>query len=1062
MPIVSHETQPLTALASGQLPDASSDPAPSTGSIFGAAFRQNNIVGSTVESAWNFGDIGNGVDPNYNAWNDIKGTPYEEHWQTFAQSNNREYTHALKAQLDKEQSDRRILESSGWTGTLANFSAALTDPTLLLPVGGEVRAGGKLGYVALRSARAGAVGSILQEGGLQASQVERPLEESALNVGMNTVLSGILGPAASTLLSKGERATAVKGLETFLHSDPQSVGAAAATKSLGKEALTVEPGAADKIAKATQNLSPNLRLNYSPSGVARQLGQELAEGSIYQAGHAEGLTVGPAVERLAGMTERARFADGVTRLQQTFSDMKKSGINMSWDDFNKSVGRAMRSEDAGENEFVSRGAKEMRSSVVDPFFEDGKAVGLYEDGDSVAFAPSYFPRQYRTKVLIAKEPEIKAKWVDYMTGHIQSRYQDAAEEFRAKIAHLERQEAERGMGDVEAGRKISAERAKVEREFFDQWEISHMGEGVDPLKASASPNFGEMAKSIVDEVYEKLTGRDYGASSSVSPEYMIPIERGPVKERTLPIPDWLLTEQGVLEDHASDVLKRYARVLSADTELTRRFGSPDLKDQLKDMADEYAKLRKGLTDPKELAALDKRQRADQRDIEALRDLIRGTYKREQNATTFARIMRTAGHFNFVRSLGGIIVGSLSDVARPAMVHGLTRYMGEGIAPLIHNFEAVNLSVKEAKLAGVVVDRALAHRMMAVSSLADPFERGNALDRTMEQMSRFASKWSGISWWNDTGKSISSMLSQNRILAGEVDRRTLAFLGIDPAMEDAIRAQFKAHGEVVDGVHVANTERWTDQNAIRAFRAAVGKDVDSTIVTPSIGDVPLLAHTPLGRMLLQFKSFTLASHQKVLLRGLQENKAKFVSGMVGMTALGTLSAFLKAWRAGENRWEKFKKAAENPGYVVGEGLDNSGLFTLAFDAANTSERLSQSAGFSFNPLKTPMMALGSEVNPGSSRQGESIRFSSRGPLSVLGGPTAGMAEDMFSASRAGVNAAQGKKVARSDRNAAIRLLPFNSFYGLHEAIQAVTGDSPYPGAVRKLNEDMNTRPAVSDD
>jgi hypothetical protein len=124
---------------------------------------------------------------------------------------------------------------------------------------------------------------------------------------------------------------------------------------------------------------------------------------------------------------------------------------------------------------------------------------------------------------------------------------------------------------------------------------------------------------------------------------------------------------------------------------------------------------------------------------------------------------------------------------------------------------------------------------------------------------------------------------------------MAFLGIDPEMNAAIQAQFKAHGDVLDGVHVANTEHWTDENAVRAFRAAVGKDVDSTIVTPSVGDLPLLAHTPLGRLLLQFRSYTLSSHQKVVIRGLQEGKAKFVSGMVGMTALGMLSATLKAWR-----------------------------------------------------------------------------------------------------------------------------------------------------------------------
>jgi hypothetical protein len=413
------------------------------------------------------------------------------------------------------------------------------------------------------------------------------------------------------------------------------------------------------------------------------------------------------------------------------------------------------------------------------------------------------------------------------------------------------------------------------------------------------------------------------------------------------------------------------------------------------------------------------------------------------------VARVAGQFNFITKMGGVVISSISDIMRPAMVHGLGRYMSEGIAPLIKNFEAVKLSTKEAKLAGVVVERVLQHRMMAISGLTDPLERGTPIERFMEGATRFASKWTGMPIWNDSMKAISSILSQNRILSGEADKRTLAFLGIDPATSDAIRAQFKAHGQVLDGVHVANTERWTDENAVRAFRAAVGKDVDSTIVTPGAADAPLLSHTPTGRLLLQFRSYVLASHQKVLLRGLQEGKGKFVSGVVGMTSLGMLAAMLKSWRAGENRWEKFKKAAENPGYVIGEGLDNSGIFALPFDAANTVEKLGRPMKFSFNPLKTPLMAAGQWANPEASEQGESIRFSSRGPLGALLGPSAGLTEDVFQAGAGASDKLRGKKVPRSEQNAAWRLLPFNSFYGMREAIQAITGDSPYLQEGRRM-------------
>jgi hypothetical protein len=447
MPIVNKQPEPITELATGSIPDPEADASPSTGTIFGAAFRQNNLIGSAVTDAWNMGGIANYRDPNYSAWDDIKGTPYEEHWQAFATSNNRRYTEALKGQVDTEQRDRRTLDAGGWTGTLANLSAGVLDPTILIPVGGEAIKGAQ-GYRMLRTfgrtAAAGGVATTVQETGLQATQFERPLSESATNVGFGIVLSGILGSGAAALLSKPERDVAKKGFDNLVkvYAEPAntSAGAAQASKSLGVEALTIDGAGVGKIAEATQFLNPGLRLNHSPSGVARQVGQELAEGSVYQVGHAEGLTTGAAVERLAGMTERARTADGLSRLNSAYQDMRKAGVPMSFDDFDDAVGRAMRNEDVGENEFVSRAAKDMRSSIVDPFFEDGKAVGLYDDGDKVAFAPSYFPRQYRTKVLIAKEPEIKAQWVDYLKGHIQARYASAAEDLRGQLAGIERGE----------------------------------------------------------------------------------------------------------------------------------------------------------------------------------------------------------------------------------------------------------------------------------------------------------------------------------------------------------------------------------------------------------------------------------------------------------------------------------------------------------------------------------------------------------------------------------------------------------------------------------------------
>jgi hypothetical protein len=175
------------------------------------------------------------------------------------------------------------------------------------------------------------------------------------------------------------------------------------------------------------------------------------------------------------------------------------------------------------------------------------------------------------------------------------------------------------------------------------------------------------------------------------------------------------------------------------------------------------------------------------------------------------------------------------------------------------------------------------------------------------------------------KSVATVMTQNRIL-GDVgrfdaikdkERAYLAFLGINRDMAERINRQFAAHGESVDGVRVANTQEWTDEAARRAYRAAINKDVDSIIVQKSVADVPLFAHTPTGRMVLQFKSFMLASHQRVLLRGLQEDQARFVGGVLALTGVGMMITWLKAVSGGTT--DKLQDIQANPGWWVAEGL-----------------------------------------------------------------------------------------------------------------------------------------------
>lgn len=606
---------------------------------------------------------------------------------------------------------------------------------------------------------------------------------------------------------------------------------------------------------------------------------------------------------------------------------------------------------------------------------------------------------------------------------------------------------DKGVLDAKA-KALEARKGEVTRDFDERWRVSTDEDGV---------GFKDMSQQIADDVYDKLTGKNYGEQGMDMADYRVPVSKGPLKERTLEVPDELIED--FLEDNIVQIGERYARTMAGEIELTRKFGRADMRDQLGEIRDDYRLLREeaeARRTPenakeirKELKALDDREKLDVKNIEALRDMIRGTYMASANNGIGGRTIRALQTYNYIRSMGGVLISNLTEVYRPAMVHGLRAYLGEGVVPLLTNMAAVKMSVAEAKLVGLVGEMATQHRLMSMAEMGDPYRSGTAIERLLNNGARVGSRWNGIAAITDLTQAMSATLSQNRILAGTAkgakdDTRFLAYLGIDKPMADRIGQQFKAHGETSQTIRIANTEAWTDAEAVRAYRAAVSKDVNSIIVLKSVGDLPLLANHPLGKAVIQFRTFALASHQRVLLRGLQESKARFASGMAVMSALGMFVTAAAAWRGGGERWEKFKtKAAENPGYLIGEGLDRSGIFALMIEAGNTTEVLTRPTGFAINPVKSPLLAAGKLANPNASAQAQSTRVSNRGPLGSLLGPTASLVDKDVPGALGGLGKVlKGEEASEAQARSAASLVPYGSYVGMKEVLQALQGDSPY--------------------
>ena len=388
-----------------------------------------------------------------------------------------------------------------------------------------------------------------------------------------------------------------------------------------------------------------------------------------------------------------------------------------------------------------------------------------------------------------------------------------------------------------------------------------------------------------------------------------------------------------------------------------------------------------------------------------------------------------------------MLAAIPDIARLTMVHGLMRSFGQGFGRLVTNFGAFRKAAKQVKSFGTALDVTLDNfRANTMADLGDKFQRGTRFERGVEWMSEKNSFLTLMSPWNAVLKEISGMVYMDRALRAmekaakgkarvkggffrKSDTDFLRSAGIDDDMAREMWAHFEnGGGEIVNGLYLPNAEKWGEglndigkrraRDLRDAFAAAVVRDVDNVIVTPGL-ERPLVMDTDVGKLIGQFKTFAMASTQKTLLAGLQHHDAAFVNGALISIALGAYSAKIRMDLAG------YDTSHWGPVKWMTEGLDRSGLMGVFAEVNNMAEKVHPALGLS---------ALTGET---------ASRYASRNGAGAIGGPIAGLVDDIFSVS----NNLGVEGWGATDTHAVRRLLPYQNLFYLR-------------GQLDKLEENYN--------
>ncbi|HBT5969462.1 TPA: hypothetical protein ACIIUJ_002423 [Klebsiella aerogenes] len=882
----------------------------------------------------------------YSDKNELKG--YEQWGSAFADSKSPEETAWIKNQIDDENEDRRVLSETGAEGTLASIAAGIIDPVTVA----SMFIPGAQGTLAARigsQVAIGAAGTTLSEVALNNQQFTRTLGESAAHITAGAMFSGIFA-SAGAMLSPGVRAAATREMADAL----ENVGTA---NAINRGIDSLPDGGSVGAMRIRQATLDDLTLD----------GGKAADIALKAGGY---------------MTPISRVISSPSR------NARITALELA------------------ENNFALRGNQR---GFETPVAAETRVRGWRREEAAVVVTNKQAYAKYKADGGDLNYTRFREEVGDAMRNgdiHGNAAVQDAARALRQVVDRVKVAQQDLGLLPPDAELKALGQTSyfpriyrvgKIveERDKFRELLVNWWSRGASAMSR-------EDAEIAADATINKIVGAKIPQDFVNVFTVKVP---GSSRQRTLNLPDNMMRDY--LESDANYVLQRHIREASPDIELTRVFGNRNLESQLKAIQDEYDELMRAR--PQDQAKLAKARENDIRDITAMRDRLVGTYGMPDDPSSFfVRAGRAMRQVNFFTKLGGMTVSAIPDVARGVMVNGYQRTM-KAYGALISKSPAFAANRSEMEKMGVMVETVLNSRSRLMADLVDSSTRTNAAEAGLERVTDVFGKLTLMGQYNDINKAVNGMVTADLILSGSAPASRIAKLGISPATAARINEQFRKHGEVLDGWHIGNFEKWDDDYAAGVFQSAVLKDTNNIIITPGVGDTPLWASSPIGRTVFQFRSFTTASYNRATIGGLSEGTAQFYYGTAFQIALGALTYALKQSANG-------KEVDWSPQKLAIEGIDRSGILGPLMEYNNMAEKATGGM-FGLGPL------LGT---------GTQSRYASRGFIGSALGPTFGLLDTVTDVTAGVLNGDAGDRVLHSVRT----LLPGNNLFWIAPLINQV--------------------------
>ena len=441
----------------------------------------------------------------------------------------------------------------------------------------------------------------------------------------------------------------------------------------------------------------------------------------------------------------------------------------------------------------------------------------------------------------------------------------------------------------------------------------------------------------------------------------------------------------VLETDPHIVIRRMIRTLAPDIEISKRFGDKRATSYFDGLDQEEMAKRANIegkewTDAKKQKALDKLDKQYKQfrtDATAVIDRLKHTRGLPDNPDSYLeRAGRVAMGLNTMRFMGSVVPSSVADLGRIIFKHGLGRTFKYALRPMFADWKTFKLSMREAQYAGNALDPLNHKRALAITDILTDVHHRTGFERAVDYGASRVGIVAGFDFWTSGMKMLDAAVVNGRIMDNiaelkklEVDgklpvklpkkaqaaRQWLAENEIDGALADRIWKEMddiEGGGGQVNGIWLPNTEAWKDPETVMGYRAALNRQLDSTIITPGIERPLMTDASTLARMAFQFKSFVFSSTTRTTLAGLQQRDAAALQGVMTSLLLGALSYRIYTWSIGKP--EEFDNASYDK--ILDEAIDRSGLLGVISLVQQATQRIPAVAPYtSFQGQRTTRRA-----------------------------------------------------------------------------------------------------------